>query len=279
MFQKAVREKALLRLALQGPSGSGKTYSALLIARGVVGPEGKIAVIDTEEGSASLYSDLTEFYTASLKPPFEPERYIEMIKAAEDAGCDIIVIDSGSHEWMGSGGILEIHDKMPGNSYTNWAKVNPRHEAFLNAILRSKCHVIVTLRSKQAYEIAEKNGKKTVEKLGLQSQMREGFEYELTAVLAMQNEMATRDKDRTRLFKLDHWFKPGVETGEMLREWLDGGIDPVENILGLIDTAPDSDTLTRLYRDNASMINVSTRKDEIVAAFTARKGELAEPSE
>lgn len=274
MFRKAERQQAKLRLGVQGPSGSGKSFSSLVIGRGVVGPEGKIAVIDTEFGSASLYAHLTDFDVAELKPPFTPERYIELIHGAEEAGYDMIIIDSGSHEWMGSGGCLEIHNNMPGNSYTNWGKVGERHQAFLDAILQSKCHVIVTLRSKQAYEIAEKDGRRVVEKLGLQSQMREGFEYELTSVLQMVNEQACRDKDRTGLFRLDDWFQPTFETGELLREWLDGGADPIDILLADIANRQTAEELGKLYKSAASQINASPRKDEIMAAFSARKAEV-----
>jgi len=220
MFKKAERKQAKLRLGIDGPSGSGKTYGALLIAKGM---GGKVAVIDTEEGSASLYSDLCEFDVAELRPPFEPERYVKLIKGAEQAGYDTIIIDSGSHEWMGSGGILEIHDAMPGNSYTNWSKVNPRHEAFVQAILRSPCHIICTLRSKQKHELVETNGKKEVKKLGMGAQQREGVEYELTTVLSMNAGKANGTKDRTGLFQQDHWFTITEDTGRTIAGWLNSG--------------------------------------------------------
>ena len=103
-FHKAVRKRAKLRLAITGPSGSGKTYGALLLAKGI---GGKVAVIDTEHGSASLYSHLCEYDTLELEPPYSPERYIDAIKAAESAGYDVIIIDSATHEWNGAGGCLE----------------------------------------------------------------------------------------------------------------------------------------------------------------------------
>jgi len=149
MFKPAVKEKLKCRLAIEGPSGSGKTYSALLLARGLVGEYGKIAMIDTEQQSGKLYADLTPFDHATLEQPYTPERYIALIHMAEKS-YDCLIIDSISHEWMGTGGILEMHDALPGNSYTNWAKVNPRHNKFIETILRSQCHVIATMRSKQA---------------------------------------------------------------------------------------------------------------------------------
>jgi hypothetical protein len=228
MFTKAVKEKLKLRLAIEGPSGSGKSYSALLIARGLVGPQGKIAMIDTEKGSGKLYSDITDFDHADLTEPYTPERYVALINGAEKAGYDCIIIDSMSHEWVGAGGVLEIHDKMPGNSWTNWGKVNPRHEAFINAILKSPCHIIATARSKQAYtQEADNNGKQQVKKMGMAPQQRDGMEYEFTAVIKMDiSHQADGDKDRTGLFPVGSWFLPSLETGENLAAWLNSGVDP-----------------------------------------------------
>jgi pantothenate kinase-related protein Tda10 len=72
-FKKAVRKKAKLRLGIEGPSGSGKSYTSLLIGKGLANG-GKIAVIDTENSSASLYSHICDFDVADLDPPYTPER-------------------------------------------------------------------------------------------------------------------------------------------------------------------------------------------------------------
>src|SRR6185369_7433589 len=137
-FQKAERKKAKLRLALTGPSGSGKTYGALQISRGI---GGKIAVIDTEKGSASLYSHLIDFDVLELSPPFTPERFVQAVRAAESGGFDILIIDSITHEWSGSGGCLELVDevaraKYKGNSWSAWNEITPRHREFLDSLLR-----------------------------------------------------------------------------------------------------------------------------------------------
>lgn len=227
MFKQAVKEKLKLRLAIEGPSGSGKTYSALLIARGLVGDSGKIAMIDTEKDSGKLYADVTIFDHAALTEPYTPDRYISIISEAGKAGYDCLIIDSISHEWSGSGGILEIHDKMPGNSYANWGKVNPRHEAFLNAILNYPGHIIVTCRSKQAYVLETNDkGKQEPKKVGMAPQQRDGIEYEFTCVLKMdRTNQADGDKDRTGLFPSGEWFTPSQETGKKLCAWLDAGVD------------------------------------------------------
>src|SRR6186997_184010 len=140
-IQKAERKQAKIKMALQGSSGSGKTMGALLIAFGLCGDWGKIAVIDTENYSASLYAHLGNFSVVNITAPFSPEKYMEAIKLCEGAGIQVIVIDSISHEWEGSGGILDIHSHMTGNSFTNWGKLTPRHNAFVQAMLQSAAHI------------------------------------------------------------------------------------------------------------------------------------------
>ena len=234
-FEKAMRKKAKLRLALTGPSGSGKTYSALLVAKGI---GGRIAFIDTEKGSASLYSDIADFDVLELDPPFSPERFIEAIKSAEDAGYDSLVIDSITHEWGGVGGCLELVDtiskaKYRGNSWSAWSEINPRHRLFLDAILRSPMHIIATMRSKTETAQVEENGRKKVAKLGMKSEQRDGVEYEFTTVLDIAHEThhAIASKDRTKLFSNSDPVILSEETGKKLLNWLDSGINPMEETL------------------------------------------------
>ena len=228
-FTKAVRKRAKLRLALTGPSGSGKTYGALMLAKGI---GGKIAVIDTEHGSASLYSHLVDFDTLELKAPYSPERYIEAIKAAEKAGYDVIVIDSTTHEWSGSGGCLEINEKTAqakfrGNTWSAWNDTTPRHRAFIDAMLQANAHVIATGRSKTETSQVDDGSRKKVVKLGMKTEQRDGFEYEFTVVLDLIHDghYATASKDRTGLFAGDPTVI-GTKTGAMLREWLESGAEP-----------------------------------------------------
>ena len=227
IFKRAERMAVRLKIALEGPSGSGKSYSALRIARGMH-PTGRIAVIDTENGSASLYSGLTEFDVLDVAPPFTPEKYVDAINAAVAEKYDVLVIDSLSHEWSGKGGVLEIHDSMPGNSWANWAKVTPRHDKFIQTILQAPIDIISTLRSKASYEVDEKDGKKTPKKIGLQAIQRDGLDYEFTLVLTLDiSHQAQGTKDRTTLFPLGEWFQPDEGTGGRLRAWRDTGAAPV----------------------------------------------------
>lgn len=173
-LQIANRQRVKIRMALQGPSGSGKTFSSLQLAFGLCGDWSKIAVIDSENHSSSLYADLGGYNVLNLEAPFTPERYVEAIKACELASMEVIIIDSISHEWEGIGGILETHGNMMGNSYTNWSKITPRHNSFVQHILQSPAHVIGTIRAKQDYVLSEKNGKQVPEKVGLKGVTREG---------------------------------------------------------------------------------------------------------
>lgn len=227
-FTKAKRKKAKLRLALTGPSGSGKTWGALQIAKGI---GGKIACIDTEKGSASLYEHITDFDVLELSAPYTPEAYIKAIQAAEKAGYDTLIIDSVTHEWSGSGGVLELLDetakaKYRGNTWSAWNELTPRHRLFIDAILQSDMHIIATGRSKTETAQSEVNGKKSVVKLGMKTEQRDGFEYEFTVVLDIIHDghYAVASKDRTGLFGGDP--KPiSEETGKTLLTWLDRGIE------------------------------------------------------
>lgn len=262
-LRKATRQKAKIRLGLSAVSGGGKTFSALLIAKGLCeGDLAKTAVIDTENGSADLYEDLGEYSVLPLEAPYTPERYMQAIKACESAGMEVIIIDSITHEWDGKGGCLEIVDSL-GGKYQDWAKVTPRHQAFVEAILSSKCHIITTVRRKQDYDmIKDNNGKLQVQKAGLKEITREGFEYELTVNLELDtNHNAKAQKDRTGLFMGKPEFRPTEDTGRMLFDWCNKGIDAtelrVQEIKAELDkckTRPDVQVVYNRYKSDASNI-------------------------
>lgn len=229
-LQKAERKQAVIKLALQGPSGSGKTYSSLLLAYGLVGNWNQIGVIDTENNSSHLYSHLGNYNVLSFSEPFSPEKYIEAIEACEKAGMRAIIIDSISQEWEGSGGIIETHGNMAGNSFTNWNRVTPRHNAFVQKILQSPSHIIATIRSKQDYVLADKNGKMVPEKVGLKAVTRDGMDYEFTVVLDLDiKHQATASKDRTGLFSNPMLFMITEQTGSKIRTWCMGE-DLINNV-------------------------------------------------
>lgn len=227
-FKKATREAVKLKLAIAGPSGSGKTLGALSLAKGLAGA-GRIALIDTENGSASLYGDRYEFDVLNLAPPFTSKRYEQALSAAVEAGYDVIVIDSLSHQWNGEGGILarkEEMDKRPGsNSYTNWATFTKEHTAFLSTILHLPAHVIATLRSKQDYVLeTNEKGKQQPKKIGMAPVQREGLEYEFSAVFDVQmDHRATASKDRTGLFEGELVDLLDAKVAKRLVAWLASG--------------------------------------------------------
>lgn len=217
---QATRNRCKIKMALQGPSGSGKTYSALLLAYGITGDWSKVGVLDSENGSAHLYSHLGNYLVRSMTPPFTPEEYIAAIKQAEENGVECLIIDSLSAEWSGQGGVLDIHSNIPGNSFAAWAKITPRHNAFIQAILQSNMRVIGTMRSKTDYVLSEKNGKQVPEKVGLKAVQREDSEYEFTIVMELtQKHFAMVTKDRTGIFKDKPDLVIDSTTGEMIRNW------------------------------------------------------------
>ena len=226
-IKKAERKKAKLKIGLAWPSWSGKTYSALLLARGLASSWDKICIIDTENGSGELYSHLGD-YNAITLTEYKPSDYIGAIEACENAGMEVIIIDSITHEWKY---LLDQVEKVTQasaskNSYTAWAKITPHHDKFINAILQSKCHIITTVRSKQDYDMSKNaQGKTVVQKVGMKQETRDGFEYELTLSLDIDtSHLATASKDRTGLFANELGFQISEDTGKKLKDWNENGI-------------------------------------------------------
>lgn len=269
-LRKATRQKAKIRLGLSAVSGGGKTYSALLIAYGLCGDWSKVALIDTENGSGDLYADLGPYNVLPLAPDYTPEKYIQAIKACEGAGMEVIIIDSITHEWDGKGGCLEIVEKA-GGRYQDWAKVTPRHQAFIDAIIGSSCHVITTVRRKQDYEMTKtQDGKVKVEKAGMKEVTREGFEYELTVNLEMDTRHnATASKDRTGLFIDRPAFVPTVDTGKLIRQWCEQGVDMDTEIMEGIERIKMCQTPTEMKAVKAALPSHVTASTKWIEAAKA----------
>lgn len=259
-LRKATRKKAKIRLGLSAVSGGGKTYSALKIAYGICGDWSKVAIIDSENNSADLYAHLGAFNVLPITAPFSPERYIEAIRACEKEGMEAIIIDSITHEWDGKGGCLEIVEQL-GGKYQDWAKVTPRHQAFIDAILQSPSHIITTVRRKQDYEMTKVDGRVKVEKGGLREITREGFEYELTINLELDTKHnATASKDRTGLFMGKPAFVPSEKTGKLIADWCEQG----EEVLNIIK--PGSDWYTK--------VEACATQKELVELYNSNKAEV-----
>ncbi len=294
-IHRATKRRAKLRLGMSGPAGSGKTYSALLIASGL---GGRVGLIDTEHGSGDLYADLLPegYDVLRLAPPFTPGRYIEAIRAMEQAGVATIIIDSLTHAWSGEGGSLDRQGKIAdrsGNSWQAWRQVTPEHNALVEALLQSRCHIIATMRAKTEYvqEKDERTGKQVVRKIGLAPIMRDGIDYEFTIFMELDAQhMAYVGKDRTRLFD-GQIIKPDTEMGRRLLAWLQAGeeepattmpaMDEQEKnaFVESLDRAHDLDELYRVFAgayraanaipDAAAVAEFSRIKDERKAALEA----------
>jgi len=227
-FQKAVKHEAKLRLAIAGPAGSGKTYTALAIATALANG-GKIALVDTEHGSASKYADLFDFDVLEMTPPFHPKRFVEAISDAGREGYSVIILDSLTHAWSGQGGLLEIVDSIAArmktsNTFAAWKDATPIQNALVEGIVAAPLHVIATMRSKQEYVLSQDDrGKSTPRKVGMAPQQRDGFEYEFDVFIDMDIDntgivQKTRCPELTgKVFK-----RPGADVAGILLTWLSG---------------------------------------------------------
>lgn len=273
-LRKATRRQAKLKIGVSASSGAGKTYSSLLIAKGLVGDWSKIAVIDTENGSADLYSHLGDYNVLTLTD-FSPNSYIQAIKVCEKEGMECIIIDSISQEWDWC---LRYHAKL-GGKYQDWGQVTPLHDAFKNTILQSGCHIITSVRRKQEYSMDKEDGKTVVKKLGLGEVTREGWEYELTLNFEIDhpNHTATPSKDRTGLFVGQPSFIITEETGKMLKEWAETSSDSeavLQTLIIDINNCNDEASLNKIYKMNTDFQN----NENFLGALKNKKNQLKENS-
>lgn len=232
LFTRATKSEAKARVAVTGPSGSGKTYTSLLWAEELA-DGGDIAVIDTERSSAKLYADRFNFFTLSMTPPFHPLRLVEALADAEEAGFAVVVIDSLSHFWAGSGGVLEIVDeaksRFKGNTHAAWQVGTPLQQKMVDSILAFNGHTIATMRAKTEWALnPDERGRITPTKIGLSPQQRDMIEYEFTLMLDVDVEhRASVSKTRCELLA-DRTFDAdeAVEAARLFKSWLGSG-DPL----------------------------------------------------
>ncbi|OCG38108.1 ATP-binding protein [Gilliamella sp. Gris1-4] len=281
-IRKAVRKKAKLRLGIAAPSGAGKTYSSLLLAFGL---GQKVGLIDTEQGSGDLYADLGDYGIIQIEAPYTIDKYLQAIKAFEQANYDVIIIDSLSHAWAGDGGLLDkqgkIADSGKGNGYTAWRSITPEHNALVNAMLASPCHIIATMRSKQEYVLqVNDNGKQAPKKVGMAPIQRDGMEYEFTVMFDIDiNHNATSTKDRTRLFD-GKIFKITSETGEQLLAWLNNGVTKeqaeVNNFKEKTSNISSLDELQKLFAISFNNLRGCSEQEEVIEHYNQLKIKLSE---
>jgi hypothetical protein len=249
-FKKAVKYGSKLRMAIAGSAGSGKTWSALALASTLAG-DGEIAVLDTEHGSASKYADQFLFDTQELTN-FNPNNYIAAIREAEAAGYAVLIIDSLSHAWTGTGGLMEQKDiiakqKYSGNTFSAWNDATKIQNNLVNTILSSKMHIIVTVRSKMDYIIELVNGKQTPRKVGMAPVQRDDlpYEFDVFATMDVDNTMIV-DKSRCPQLSGAVITKPGAEVAEVLKRWLDGDPAPEKPQPEIVEISP----VEQLEHDN-----------------------------
>lgn len=286
-FHRAERRRARLMIAFCGGGGSGKTKSALRVAAGL---GGSTAMIDTEYGRGELYSNEFEYDVSQLTAPFSPERYIDLMDEAAEI-YDNLILDGISYEWSGTGGILEIHDRIASGSeskmsgFQAWNKVTPMHNSFLEAMVSSKCNLIACIRSKTSYVIEDTgSGKKAPRKVGMAPIQREGIDFEFMVFFMMsQNHMATAMKDITGLFDGKEPFMPTEETGLALLGYIQSGIDPAaadakiaEQLIERINRIGHINELRAVWMKYQSSVDTLTEpfKQEVMDAFAAKRQSL-----
>lgn len=225
-IKKAVKQQLKLRLALTGPSGSGKTYTALTLATAM---GGQIGVIDTERSSASRYADEFEFDVIELSH-YSPDSYVQAIREFDRAGYDVLIIDSLSHAWMGEGGVLDI----AGGKFSGWKDATPAHNALVSAILNSRMHVIVTMRSKTEYavEVDDKTKKQNIKKIGTAPIQKDGVEYEMDIVGDLDwSHTMTINKTRCRAIDGKVFRNPDATFMDIVKTWLNTGEESTADLI------------------------------------------------
>lgn len=268
MFQKATKKQQKARVALIGAAGSGKTFTSLTLAKNL---GSKIAVIDTERGSASKYSgDVADFDVCEL-PSFSPRHYIDALKDAGKAGYDVVIIDSLSHAWEGEGGILDQVDKR-GGKFDAWRDMSPQTRELIEAILGYPGHVVATMRAKTEYVVEkdERTGKSVPRKVGLAPKFKEGLEFEFDLVGVLDEDNVLRiSKSRAPKLNGAVIAKPGSDLAVSLREWLEDGVS-VEEVLTRINAAKDYEAARSIGADFWKSVD-DTGRSRIKAAMDARK--------
>lgn len=295
-FQKATKKQSKGRLALDGPSGSGKTWTGLVTAVAIA-DGGKVAVIDSERGSASKYAADFDFDVLELDGDFHPDRYIEALRLAAEAGYAVALIDSLTHAWAGRNGVLEQVDaakaRFGGNSQRAWAVGTPMWQGLIDAMLQSPIHVIATMRSKVKYvEVDKGGGRKGYEKMGMEPVAREGIDYEFDVVgdLDLEHNLVVSKSRAGR--HLDAMYRhPGPEFGKAVLRWLTDGapappppVDTDALARELIEKSGDRETLIAKLTEagiaSADLVDVKTlAKARKIADAIAKAPVRREPDE
>ncbi|MFH8624477.1 ATP-binding protein [Streptomyces vietnamensis] len=269
-FVPATKEQAKARIALTGPTGSGKTYTALVIGTAL---GERIALVDTEHGSASKYADEFDFDTLQLTT-FEPPALVDALAVAAHDGYDVVIVDSLSHFWSGAGGMLEQVDNAAkrtgaGNSFAGWREARPLERAMIDALLAYPGHLIVTMRTKTEYVVeTDDRGRKVPRKVGLKPEQREGIEYEFDVVGDLDHENTlVISKSRAKPLSGLVIRRPGVEFADAVLDWLNAG-KPTPSASDYLATALDPNTT---YED-FHLLYEEVRRHNLLAAAVLDPG-------
>lgn len=240
LFQSAIRFRRPISMAIAGPTGSGKTYGALRVAYGLTGDWDKVFMVNLDPplngvGYSGDPFGVYQYY--QFEPPYDASRLVQALRAAEREGAEAIIIDTLTPVWAGRGGLREVHDRMDGNSFANWAKVNPVWDALIEYLtVGHRVHVISTIRSNMSYELFEDfdgtKRKLSVRILGLTPTIRPNTEYEFPLFLTVRREDHRADILTQRgniippeFYDLDGSIELTEDLGRALSAWVDQGIE------------------------------------------------------
>lgn len=278
-FKRATARQGKVRMALVGGPGTGKTWTALTFATALAGPEGAIAFVDTESGSASKYASEEPddgLFTFDVEEPatFDPRELLKFIADAAAEDYKVLIIDSYSHYWSGQDGMLE----MVGGNFNRWKDVTPIERKVIAALLTFPGHVIICMRAKTDYvKVQGKNGKEQMQKVGVKPDQREAIEFEFDVVAYMGREgtgvSMTVEKTRCPALQGEVFANPKATDLEPLQQWLSRGTpDDTEYWSKRIAGATDEDDLKIIYDDMVARGVFSRWKPRM----SARKQELRE---
>lgn len=274
-FARAQREGSHLLASMEGASGSGKTYSAIMLGRGLVGPKGRLGLLDTETGRGKIYADLAGGYDyGELTPPFTPERYVAAIKSAEAAKLDCLIIDSGSHEWEGIGGLIEIADSGKTKSgaaltgLAKWAKPKARHKRFMQELLTTRMHLIICLRVKEKLvQRKGSDGKEEIVSLGWFPVQDKYFGYEMTVRLFFPGgtrgvpDLSKCPEELLGAFPAGGQIS--IDTGARIADWVRGGVPVDAEMVSLKREAEEAAEGGGAVLDKFLLRLTKTQKDKL----------------
>lgn len=298
-FRPAVSftERHGLFVALVGGTNSGKTYSALRLARGIAGPQGKIAVADTEGGRTLHLKDQFAFDVAMVDPPHRPQRYAEIARDAEDAGYDALVIDSFSAEWAGLGGVLSWADeeaqrmangddkRLERVKGASWIKPKQAHKSMVYSMLGRRIPIIFSIRGEETFKPPAEKFFKAI--------CNQAFLFEVTVSFRLASERkGIIDLADPKSWKMEGAHRSIFKDGEQLSEthgaalaaWAKGGAAkqgpppaaPDQGLPRLIEV-PSDETGAHLWGEWGKAIAAAIKGAATVADIDAWMKENAVP--